>query len=536
MYKFRYAIIKLCFHIQQLYGEMKNHETIHVYRGQTMTKNELEKFRHNIEKFISINTFLSTSIDRSVACLYAPTQCSLSDELTGVLFEITIDTSKTNSHFSLANVSSISAFPHEREILFSLGVTFKITSVEFSEKEDFWIIKLETSDETNERLLEFFKVADRELETKSHMFYIGYMLDAQLGQKDLASKYFKRILKDMDGYHPDLPDVYDKISETRLGNRGWKYLNKADTIRIAQEERKKQQVQTDQTTKTETCQEAEHEWMLGQQSIYYDDMILHYTCSMNMYSKYLSSQYHPTISNCLKTIADIYLEKGDYEQALENYKQKLIIDEGYLPLESSILQNDIESIVIVYKRKREIGNALKFCEEKLIPFIDDPTSSENALFLYLKKCILILTEDIDLFQRSRDKFVAKLDNCASNNSQEKAQILSELARLYSAFDFNLERIQYCLEGLQIRRTLSLPENEIPIAICLEDIAYGYFKLHDYQQALNYTEQALVAYQLINDKHLLGYQNCQKTILEIQEKARKQKIDLLLTADTIRPSI
>ena len=77
-------IFKFRFFIQELYHQLKDAsnifanelieceiETFSVHRGQSIAVEELEKIKHNINGLISFNTFLSTTIDRDVAIVYA---------------------------------------------------------------------------------------------------------------------------------------------------------------------------------------------------------------------------------------------------------------------------------------------------------------------------------------------------------------------------------------------------------------------------------------------------------------------------------
>jgi len=43
---------------------------MHVYRGQRMSKDELDILKNNIGKYISINTFLSTSTNRNLSLFF----------------------------------------------------------------------------------------------------------------------------------------------------------------------------------------------------------------------------------------------------------------------------------------------------------------------------------------------------------------------------------------------------------------------------------------------------------------------------------
>ncbi len=93
--------------------------------------------------FIVNNSLFSTTLDRHYALIYRNLQTKPGDEIQNVLFEIEIDIEQKTRPF--ANISRISEFESESEILFMIGTCFIITSeaINYDERENIWIIKLQ---------------------------------------------------------------------------------------------------------------------------------------------------------------------------------------------------------------------------------------------------------------------------------------------------------------------------------------------------------------------------------------------------------
>ncbi|CAF1421683.1 unnamed protein product, partial [Didymodactylos carnosus] len=122
------------FFIQDMYRQLKReHERsklqhidnpLKVYRGQFMSRGEINKIKkcdYETDYSIVNNCFFSTTIDRSIALLYTkPSQPD--DEVQSVLFEIEIDVRRESRPY--ANISGLSNFPDECEILFMITTRF----------------------------------------------------------------------------------------------------------------------------------------------------------------------------------------------------------------------------------------------------------------------------------------------------------------------------------------------------------------------------------------------------------------------------
>jgi tetratricopeptide (TPR) repeat protein len=119
-----------------------------VYRGQLMINEEFDrKIRHNTGGYFCVCSFLSTTLHKNLAKMYAGNGSSKNE--TSVLFQIDIDTA---NRVAYTNISKQSAFEEdENEVLFTMGAVFRITSVNWSD-EGIWNVNLKIIDEQDENL------------------------------------------------------------------------------------------------------------------------------------------------------------------------------------------------------------------------------------------------------------------------------------------------------------------------------------------------------------------------------------------------
>jgi tetratricopeptide (TPR) repeat protein len=116
--------------------------TVTVYRGQVMSSEERETFE-NREPFV-VNSPFSTSLDREVASFFLES-CEISDELNRVLFEIEVDPDFQSVPFG--DISQVSSYPAEGEILFMAGTHFQYTGDGVRcDKNGNWLVKLKLID------------------------------------------------------------------------------------------------------------------------------------------------------------------------------------------------------------------------------------------------------------------------------------------------------------------------------------------------------------------------------------------------------
>ncbi|CAF1478051.1 unnamed protein product [Adineta steineri] len=125
-------------------GELTSvNENMTCYRGQLMSRDEIDRLRRLVGSIISMKTFFSTTLNKQYALVRVdvPNHNSSVNNIEPVFFEITIQCSKLYMREPFANISAESSFPDEQEILFSIGSLFRINEV-LNEEGKFWKINL----------------------------------------------------------------------------------------------------------------------------------------------------------------------------------------------------------------------------------------------------------------------------------------------------------------------------------------------------------------------------------------------------------
>jgi hypothetical protein len=111
-----------------------------------MSQEERERLRESVGHHITVNGYFSTSRQRSVAEIYAGigvqnSLVSASSILESVLFVIEVDLD------AYPDISRLSSFRDEKEVLFDLGTVFKIESFDYKDVNPYRIGCMKASDE-----------------------------------------------------------------------------------------------------------------------------------------------------------------------------------------------------------------------------------------------------------------------------------------------------------------------------------------------------------------------------------------------------
>ncbi|CAF2045517.1 unnamed protein product [Rotaria magnacalcarata] len=118
------------------------------YRGQSMSSSDVDLYRQNVGKLISVNTFFSTTLSLAIALIFAGGsnhESIISNK--PVIFSIEVDPLIENKR-PYANINCFSAYEGEDEVLFSIGSIFRIEKVdELSDIDHIIVIHLKMADE-----------------------------------------------------------------------------------------------------------------------------------------------------------------------------------------------------------------------------------------------------------------------------------------------------------------------------------------------------------------------------------------------------
>ncbi|CAF1313346.1 unnamed protein product [Rotaria sordida] len=125
-------LVKFSFLIRDMNEQLKvksnfNHSIVHLYRGQLMTIVEFDNLKMNIGKYVSMNSFLSTTKSCQVTLLYAGTD-NVDLTKVSILFEIEVDT-QAEDRRPFRDITEQTTIESEEEVLFMLGNIFKIHNI-----------------------------------------------------------------------------------------------------------------------------------------------------------------------------------------------------------------------------------------------------------------------------------------------------------------------------------------------------------------------------------------------------------------------
>ena len=211
--KCRFFVVDLYRQLERLHAKSIQtlpNKCITVYRGQTIAADEFHKLKMNINGFIAINTFLSTTTASMVAMDFAGDGSSR-PVFESVLFEIEIDLKIHKAPF--ADVHRSSQFIGENEFILPLGTVFRIETIEpITEK--LWFVKLKSANETDatklQSLTDYFTIGMKP--SSSHLWF-GKILQG-LGEYDQAQQYYELLLGELSPTDRSIAAVYTGLGST----------------------------------------------------------------------------------------------------------------------------------------------------------------------------------------------------------------------------------------------------------------------------------------------------------------------------------
>ncbi len=180
------------FFIRDLAEELKANQWLSpgsVYRGQMLSKPELKTLKQSVGKLISINSFLSTTLYREVANTYIGNMPDFEKVIFKIDFDPMIDGIKP-----FADITLISEYPQEGEILFMLGSIFQIHNVDCDE-DGTWIIQMNLCSDHDQVLKSIFHYLRKESKRcELDLLAFGNVLH-DMGEFEQAKNYYKRCLE-----------------------------------------------------------------------------------------------------------------------------------------------------------------------------------------------------------------------------------------------------------------------------------------------------------------------------------------------------
>lgn len=182
-----------------------NHPVFHVYRGQVISKKELNKLEQNIGRYLTMNSFVSTSPRQETAEMFLNSTTIASYSLVSVVFEIEIDIRRKNTK-PYADITHLSYFPNEQEVLIMLGAVFKIDEVSQSGA-GVATVKLSLHNDDKNELKDMAEQLAAYTD-ESDIILQGMIID----NTEEAQQYFKNLLSNLSSDNPDVSACYFQLA------------------------------------------------------------------------------------------------------------------------------------------------------------------------------------------------------------------------------------------------------------------------------------------------------------------------------------
>jgi len=393
----------LRFVIGDIYQQLKQYQhqsSIRVFRGQVMSIDELDTLQQSIDNLISINSFFSTSTNHHKAVGFLNSS-EITSDLRRILFVIDADPRLVKSK-PFADISSLSAFSNEREVLFMMGSIFRLIKIEEMKHKEIVMIHMELCGDDEHDLKKLFDHMKKELDGENeevNLHSFGKVL-YRMGKYDLAEKIYHRLLSKLLPNDPSISGLYwdlgivtsnksaydsslewfqkslvieEQEGSSNYVNIGSLYNWIGDIYDYKGELEKALENYNKAIELFRNANNEDHPNMAhfyNNIAVVYDDQ-KKYTEALDFYKKSLAihKQHlppnHPDIAGCHNNIGSVYYSLKKYDLAMEHFQQSLEIHLKSLPGDHPNIAISYENIAAIHEKKREWKQALELFEKAL---------------------------------------------------------------------------------------------------------------------------------------------------------------------------
>ncbi|CAF1534970.1 unnamed protein product, partial [Didymodactylos carnosus] len=294
---------------------------IRIYRSQLMSKMEVQQLNNFRGQLISMNSFLSTTLDREMAVFFLGDIEVLDGDLQPVLFEIEADP-RIDGVKPFANITPFSYIEDEEEVLMMLGSIFRLVRIRY--EGPLCIIQLVLCSENDDDVKPIFEQmkADYHDDGNTNAGVFGIVL-ANMGKFDKAESYLQRSLDESPPNH--------HTEETNAYNLSVHYVN------------------------------------LGNVASKKGD----FNKSLNLHHKALEIRLQlrrsndPSIADIHNLIGGAYFHKGEYKRAIESYNEALKIYRQAYGEDHNKMAEVFSNIGAVHVKQEKYLEALSYQQKVL---------------------------------------------------------------------------------------------------------------------------------------------------------------------------
>ena len=343
------------FFIRNMEKQIQKHrcsEPIDLYRGQRITKGELQILRNSVNSLISFNSFLSTSRNIDIAYMYAGCGATNNDpDVEHVIFEINTSDPNQLGKKPFVSVSKMSQFSSEKEILIMLGAVFRMRYIFLDHTQQIWHIKLDLCSDQDYDVRNVVHSMGKQYKSMSNgLLRFAYVL-IDMSHFEDAEKYLHRVLGELPPSHQDIPNCYQALGKIYCEQGKYQFAH--DNLRKA--------IEFLQKFEGSNCYLGYIYNNIGevyQNEGNWPDALKSYGKALNLFRK-LRVTNDETIAWCYNNIGIIYQKQKNYKKAYFHFERALQIKRKVLPRGHPCLGNTYINIGnVCYQREDYIG-ALK---------------------------------------------------------------------------------------------------------------------------------------------------------------------------------
>ena len=421
----------------QLIEQQRNgsYVSIQVYRGQLISKAELERFE--VDELVSMNSFFSTTFEQTYATFLLPEQ-DLEGDLTSVLFEITIN-EYSSSTKPFANISEKSAFPDEQEVLFMAGSIFRITKINLNTN-GINVINLLLCGDDSHNLKNLFEYMRIDIPPNTIPLTYGIVL-ANAGKAEQAEKFFRNILNELPNDDPMIADVLHQLGNV-LDDRGE-----------------------------------------------FDESLEFYEKSLSNKLKILSEDT-PSIANTYVCCGVAYLRKSEFDRAREFYQKAMDIYKKVYDDDCQDVAMCLFNIADIDRFEKKYDDSLRNNQRaleiwtKCLPENHPDIARAHMGIAHIHNILMSGTESLEHYKQA----LAIMQDALPPTHPDLVSLYDGIGKLYYSTDENQIALEYFELSLEIKKQLYAPDHQT-MADSYHSIGLVYKDLGDYQQAVSYLQEA-----------------------------------------------
>ncbi|CAF3809219.1 unnamed protein product [Rotaria sp. Silwood1] len=525
LYKLRYFLRHLYYQILSEASKQRQHlSSMTVYRGQTMSLDQIDKLKGNVGGFLSFNNFLSTSLKQDIAMNF------LWGLENGVLFQMQIDPAIQKCPFiNIEQIPYLQRKECEQELLFAMGSVFRIVRIE--KEKDFYRVQLTLSNDVDEQLEEYTKVTRNQ--TRSfHSFLSLLRLMHKLGEYSCIDQFAEMLRDDIGvaansmilaGVHHTFGSIYYDRGQNKEAlehfqqtlnihmsdlpvnhpvlSPTYSYIGVVyDALYDYTKALEYQQMALDCQVNSANPDVSSIITYMKHIASTYDNQEK-YSEALDYYKRALELQIghfgenDPSVRKTYSLISSIYYKQGDYEQSTSYREKSASLQKSITELDPSVLVDSLikDGIVCLSQKQYQhalthFKRALEIQQQYLLP--------NNPALAQTYNLIAKTFYNQEQFEEALPNYTKALEieqNSLSDDHCSIATSYHDISTAYVGLSLWSNALEYALKAVeQSKKTLLTDVNTL--AAFVHYVGYIFQEQKKYQEALIYYQEALELYQ------------------------------------------